>query len=207
MRTIALALVLAACGPKVAVQPSPFEEDDPRAGAPLESGDRVDVVQWDTRPVAPKGAGLRTGTIDRTHLLAVLDAGPGQFLRQFEVTSAMDGNDFVGWQLVQLLDEQSALRDLDLAQGDILIALNGSPLSRPDQLMKAWDALRTADTLTCDLLRGAMKFQLTFTIDPPAGRVPPDLVQPAPAPVPAPPATVQPTPAPAPAPAKVPTKK
>jgi hypothetical protein len=194
MRTIALALVLAtaagaagaACGPKVAVQPSPFEEDDPRAGPPLASSrDReVDVVQWETRAVAPTGPGIRTGTIDRTHLLAVLDAGPGQFLRQFEVTSALDNGDFVGWQLVQFLDEQSPLRELDLVQGDILIALNGSPLSRPDQLMKAWDALRTANLLTCDLLRGAMKFQIIFTIDPPVGRVPPDLVQPTPPPAP-----------------------
>jgi hypothetical protein len=191
MRLVALALPLlvAACGPKVAVQPSPFEHDDPQAGTPRPEDDElysqeispqadVKAATYTRREVAPPGKGLRTGTIDRTRLLAVLDAGPGLFLRQFEVTSAMDGDKFVGWQLVQLIDDQGPLHDLDLAQGDILIALNGAPISRPDQLMTTWNSLRAADQLTCDLLRGDQRFQLTFAIDPPAGRVPPDLLLP-----------------------------
>lgn len=184
MRVLLLACALAACGPKVTPNLSPFDEDDPRAGTP-EQRPEPQVITWETRPEAPVGKGLRGGVIDRTKLLAVLDAGPGTFLRQFEVTSELDGDSFVGWKLVQLLDQTSALHDLDLVQGDVLVALNGSPLSRPDQLMTAWDALRTADKLVCDLLRGPMKFQLVFTIEPAIGRVPPDLQKPAPAPAPA----------------------
>jgi hypothetical protein len=61
--------------------------------------------------------------------------------------------------------------------------------------MTVWDALRTADLVTCDILRGEARFQIAFTIDPPAGRVPPDL---APAPAPAPAPTKPPAPAPTP---------
>ena len=183
-------LVAAACGPKVNVPSSPYEEDDPRAGPPVT---RSQFLGWEQRTEAPKaGPGIRTGTIDRTAMMRVLDAGPGQFLRQFEVTSAMDGDRFVGWRLVQLIDKTGPLGTLDLVSGDILIAINGAPLARPDHLMKLWDSLRVADKVVCDLLRGNGRFQLTFTIQPPVGRAPPDLV----------PATTKPTPPPAPTPRK-----
>jgi hypothetical protein len=202
MRRAALVVILAACGPKVAIEPSPYDEDDPAAGAPVQ---RSTFRGWDERVEAPhQGEGLRTGTIDRTALLAVLDAGPGQFLRQLEVTGAMDGELFVGWQLVQLLDKSSALHRLDLVAGDILIALNGAPLSRPDQLMTVWDSLRSADRLTCDLLRGEARFQISFAIEPPAGRVSPDLAAPTAAP-PAPAPAPTPKPAPPP-PTTIPSK-
>jgi hypothetical protein len=188
---------LGACGPKVNTTASPYEYDDPSAGAPVQ---QTQFKAWEQREEAPKGKGLRGGTIDRAVLLAALDAGPGTFLRQLEVTNSMDGNRFVGWQLVQIVDRQSTLRDLDLVEGDVLIAVNGSPLSRPDQLMTMWDGLRTADAITCDLLRGEDRFQIVFEIQPPIGRVPPDLTTTTVAPAPAPAAPATPTPAP-PAPA------
>jgi len=118
------------------------------------------------RPVAPPGKGLRTGTIERARLDAVLDGGPGNFLRQLEVTPRMDGNRFVGWQLVQLIDRTGPLVDVDVAPGDVLLAVNGQPLSRPDQLQTVWDSLRTANELDADLWRGTTKLRLSFTIEP-----------------------------------------
>lgn len=190
-----LALALVACGPKVRVDPSPYEYDDPSAGEPIEQ--KQTFQRYEERVEAPKGKGLRAGVVDRTALLAVLDAGPGNYLRQFEVTGAMDGDRFLGWQLVQLVDASSPLNDLDLAAGDVLIALNGAPLSRPDQLMAVWDSLRTTDVITADLLRGDARFSIQFAVEPPVGRVPPDLA-------PAAPATAAPAPTPVPAPASQP---
>ncbi|HSN29896.1 MAG TPA: hypothetical protein VLT45_26595 [Kofleriaceae bacterium] len=114
------------------------------------------------------GKGLRNGTIERARLIAVLDGGPGAFLRQLEVTPRMDGDRFVGWQLVQLIDRTGPLVDVDVAPGDVLLAINGKPVSRPDQLQAVWDSLRTANELDADLWRGADKLRLSFTIDPPA---------------------------------------
>lgn len=157
-----LCLVLLACGPKVDPKEPAFEND-------LE-GPKPQVTEikpaMAERPVAVPGRGLRTGTIDRARLNAVLDGGPGQFLRQLEVTPRMDGNRFVGWQLVQLIDRTGPLVDVDVAPGDVLLAVNGQPISRPDQLQTLWDSLRNANEVDADLWRGNAKLRLTFAIEP-----------------------------------------
>jgi hypothetical protein len=191
MRTLpSLALVLvAACGPKVSPQSAAFDEDLPRDG----TTQTATPVEEAPRPEAPPGKGLRNGTIERAKLIAVLDGGPGAFLRQLEVTPRMDGNRFVGWQLVQLIDRTGPLVDVDVAPGDVLLALNGRPLSRPDQLQSVWDSLRTANELKAQLWRGEGKLELAFaiepkvdpaTVPPPAKtQVPPKAQQAAPEPV------------------------
>ena len=167
MRVLPAALVvaLAACGAKVATKPLSYDDDlagkqqaDPRTD---EQGPQP------VREIAPPGKGLRTGTIARAHLVAVLDAGPGTFLRQLEVAPHMAGDRFVGWRLVQLLDRTGPLHDVDLAPGDVLLAINGTPVSRPEQLQALWDSLRTANDVTAKLWRGSQALELHFTIDPP----------------------------------------
>jgi type II secretory pathway component PulC len=161
-----LALLIAAsgCGPKVSTAPRPADDDldraTPVAVAPAAAPEAP-------RPVAPPGKGLRTGTIARAHLVAVLDAGPASFLRQLEVAPHMSGDRFVGWQLVQLLDRTGPLHDVDVVPGDVLLAVNGQPLSRPEQLQTLWDSLRTANDLTAQLWRGSQRLELHFAIDPP----------------------------------------
>ena len=158
-----LCLALLACGPKVDPRPS-FDED---LGAPQNKAEPAaspTSTEAAPRPVAPPGKGLRTGSITRAHLIAVLDSGPGAFLRQLEVTPRMDGNRFVGWQLVQLLDRSGPLVDVDLVPGDVLLAVNGKPLARPDQLQTLWDSLRTATSVNAELWRGDAKLALTFAV-------------------------------------------
>lgn len=162
MRAGLFVLVIAACGPKVSTAPrAPDNDLDVKPGAAVAA-----VVADEQRPVAPPGKGLRTGTIPRDRLVAVLDAGPGMFLRQFEVAPRMRGNQFVGWQLVQLLDRSGPLNDVDLVPGDVLLALNGKSLSRPEQLQTAWDSLRTANDVIAQMWRGDQKLELHFTIEP-----------------------------------------
>ena len=158
-----LGLALLACGPKVDPRQPTFDEElasKPAAAPPAIAPAAVE------RPVAPTGKGLRTGTIERARLIAVLDSGPGAFLRELEVTPHMDGDRFIGWQLVQLLDRSGPLVDVDVAPGDVLLAVNGKPLSRPDQLQALWDSLRTANTLDAELWRGHDKLRLSFAIEP-----------------------------------------
>jgi hypothetical protein len=194
---------LVACGPKVAPSGTLFDEDLPREKTTQPA--EAPVVE-EARPEAPPGKGLRNGTIERAQLIAVLDSGPGNFLRQLEVTARMDGSRFVGWQLVQLIDRTGPLHDVDVVPGDVLLAVNGKPISRPDQLQTVWDSLRTANELRAHLWRGENKVELAFAIEPqvdPSTLPPPSAAKPAPAPAaptPAPPAT---TPSPAkPAPSK-----
>ena len=164
MRVLLASLVFAiACGPKVAPKSGAFDEDLPaeKTVTPTEVAPVVPV-----RAEAPPGKGLRSGTIDRAQLIAVLDKGPGMFLRQLEITARMDGNRFVGWQFVQLLDPKSPLRDIDVVAEDVLLAVNGKPITRPDQLQSVWDSLRTANELRALVWRGETKLELAFAIEP-----------------------------------------
>lgn len=115
---------------------------------------------------APPGKGLRQGTIDRSKLAAVLKKGPGAFLSQLEVAPQLQGKRFIGWQLVRLLDRNSPLADVDVAPGDVLVAINGNSVSRPEQLQTLWDSLRKANSLDAVLHRGTTKVQLAFAIEP-----------------------------------------
>jgi type II secretory pathway component PulC len=165
MRAGLLALVVLACGPKPSNTPRMLD-DDLGAGATAAPAE-VAQAPDEPRVVAPHGKGLRTGTIARHHLVAVLDAGPAMFLRQLEVAPWLSGDRFVGWQLVQLIDHASPLHEVDLVPGDVLLAINGQPLSRPEQLQTVWDSLRTANEVTAQMWRGETKLELRFTIEPP----------------------------------------
>jgi S1-C subfamily serine protease len=168
MRTLLLSMVFfpwsAACGPKVSTAPTRFDDElmigkqKPVTAPP--------VVEAKPRPEAAPGKGLRTGTISREKLVAVLNAGPGTFLRQLEVAPKKQGERFVGWELVQVVDRASPLVDVDLLVGDVLLAINGKPISRPDQLQAVWESLRTANEVTAQLWRGDTQLTLAFAIDP-----------------------------------------
>jgi hypothetical protein len=201
VRALLCVSLLAACGPKVAPSGNLFDEDLPKE-KPTTTAE-VPVVE--ARPEAPPGKGLRSGTIERAQLLAVLDSGPGNFLRQLEVAPRMNGTRFVGWQLVQLLDRTGPLHDIDVAPGDVLLAVNGKPVSRPDQLQSVWDSLRTANELRASMWRGDNKLELAFAIEP---TIDPSTLPPAKpnvAPASPPPSTAKPHPHPAPAPASQPS--
>jgi type II secretory pathway component PulC len=165
MRAGLLAFVVIACGPKISTAPRAFD-DDLEVGKPA-AAPAVAESSGEARTVAPPGKGLRSGTIARDRLVAVLDAGPGSFLRQLEVAPRLSGDQFVGWQLVQLIDRTGPLSDVDLAPGDVLLAVNGKPVSRPEQLQTVWDSLRTANEVTAQMWRGNQKLELHFTIEPP----------------------------------------
>ena len=171
-------VALTACGPKVSTLPPTFDED---LGDPTPVVTAAEPISEEQRPLAAPGKGLRAGTIPRDRLVAVLDAGPAQFLRQLEVTARMNGERFVGWQLVQVLDHAGPLHDVDVVPGDVLLAINGKPLSRPDQLQTIWDSLRTANTVQAQLWRGEAKFTLDFAIEPAVtATTPPQAPAPAP---------------------------
>ena len=162
---ILVALAAAACGPKTA--PPAIDRDLDTRGEPGAAGSAAPAELPDARrTIAPPGKGLRTGTIGRAQLVAVLDAGPGTFLRQLEVAPRMAGDRFVGWQLVQLLDQRGPLHDVDLAPGDVLLAINGQAVSRPEQLQALWDSLRTANEVAAQLWRGDQKLELRFAVQP-----------------------------------------
>jgi hypothetical protein len=121
------------------------------------------------RPPVPAGPARRSGAIERAALLRVLDAGPGNLLRGVEVSPWFEGQRFIGWRLEQIVDPGSPVLGVDLAVGDIVVAVNRRPLARPEHVMAIWQELRRADELVCLVWRGGGAFTLRFAIAPAVG--------------------------------------
>ncbi len=151
--------------PTGAASAKPPASASPSTAAPSATSAPV-VVAVPPRPLAPPGTGVRSGSIDRLALLRVLDAGPGGLLRTVEVSPFFEGSRFRGWRLDQIVDATSPLAGLDLASGDIILAVNRRPVARPEHVMAIWQELRGADELVCQVWRGARAFELRFAITP-----------------------------------------
>ncbi|HVV87309.1 MAG TPA: hypothetical protein VHE35_29915 [Kofleriaceae bacterium] len=115
-------------------------------------------------PVAIPGAGVRGGMVARTELKPVLDAGPASFLGWFDTEAVLVDGQFTGWRLVKLLPAGQPLAKLDLVPGDVLVAVNGRPLSKPDELGDLWTELYAAGAIVAEIHRGTERFTLRFTI-------------------------------------------
>jgi hypothetical protein len=163
LRTVFLLAAVAAiagtaCGPKVRLDdPSPFDEDDPRAG---DADDDFDV-----REEAPPTEGrARMGEVDRPTLHAVLDQGPGVFLRGVEISARIHNDRFTGWRVVQFMPNEHRFDAYDLVPGDVVMAVNGSQISRPNHLHDLWEQLRDAETIVVAVERDGAPFELRLDV-------------------------------------------
>lgn len=140
-----LSVVLVGCGGAV-----PASETASSEAAPVE----------DEAPLAPLAS---EGTIARAELDAVLEQGLGRFLGRVTTEAHLEGGRFVGHRLVELRSELFA--GVDLLPGDTLVEVNGMPIERPEQALRAWEALRVASELTLDILRDGEARQLRYAIE------------------------------------------
>lgn len=162
MRRVLWLVVIAGavgCGPKVYPQAT-YDEDDPRAGE-RDAGPGPDgtVIAIE----APRGPGERTGTMTRAELNAVLDAGPAELLKTFEVSALRPDGKFSGWQLVRFVGPHR-FEAIDLAAGDVLQKLNGHTLETPQDLSALWLELYRAAAIDAVLERSGSTVTLHFEI-------------------------------------------
>ena len=70
---------------------------------------------------------------------------------------------FQGFQLLNLFpDRQREVEGLKL--GDVVRRVNGMPVERPDQFMKVWKSLASADQLSVEVVRGREPLIVTWAI-------------------------------------------
>jgi hypothetical protein len=145
------------------------------AAAPVEPGPRA----WVAR-----------ASVDRA-----LKAGLGRVLANADVDAQLDGaRRFVGWRIVVLHDEPDDMwKGVDLRVGDVVTAVNGFPLERPQQADRAFQSLRVSSEIRVSLLREGRPMELRIAIVEEGEPPPTDAVASA---VPATSASVLPTPAP-----------
>ncbi len=151
MRTPALALVLSltACG-TTSTTPGPTTAGTPRPTASAKS---------QTPPSAPDH------TLPRSAVRAVVDQGLGYFLQRVELDDhpVMAAGKFHGFRIANLRDPDF-WAGVDLKPGDVVTAVNGFPIERPEQAQTAFESLQVASELKVAYDRDGQPRELVYAI-------------------------------------------
>jgi hypothetical protein len=162
-------LLLAACGssqyPTLDDPLPPPERVAPSKAQPVSAGAQA--------PVAP-------GTLPRSDVERVVDAGLGRFLAHVAIEPSLSAGKFVGWRIVGLSPPE-LWSDVDLKPGDVVSRVNGMSIEREMEAFDAFQAVRQAPVLEVTYLRQNQPRTLRFTI---IGAASPALPKAAPAPAP-----------------------
>ena len=124
---------------------SKTDEDWEKKNAPMKGEDPQSSLVYPRK---------KSGYIDRSELVPVLDAGLGSYLQNVETQPEFHQGVFVGFRIVSLFPGELSYASLDLRPGDIVTRVNGRSIERPEQAVAVWEALRTASNLVVHYERG-----------------------------------------------------
>lgn len=151
MRTpgLVLALSVAACG-TTSTTTAPSTGGVPRAAA---------SAKLQTPPPLPDH------TLARSAVRAVVDQGLGYFLQRVELDDhpVMSGGKFHGFRIASLHDP-AFWAGVDLKPGDVVTAVNGFPIERPEQAQTAFESLEVASELKVAYDRDGQPRELVYAI-------------------------------------------
>ncbi len=137
----ALAFLLLACAPAVR-EAEPLDLDEPR----------------DTREVE------EPLTIRRSVLDDVLSKGPGRFFERVELEPYFEGKrNFVGFTLKTFYGGMTPTPG-GVQVGDVVTAINGMPISRPEEFMRIWSAAGRRDELEVDVMRHGARRTFVYRV-------------------------------------------
>lgn len=102
--------------------------------------------------------------IASSDLDAFLALGPQGVLAATVFEPVVRGRRFVGWRVVSFRVGGPLEGVRAIGPGDIITRLNGEPLERPEQFMKAWETLRKSDTVSLDLVRADAPLTLRWRV-------------------------------------------
>jgi hypothetical protein len=135
-------------------------------------------------PLAPSAESL-TGAVTRPALLDVLGRSAGDFLRLVEVEAELRDGSFEGWRIASLPEGTPSW--LDVQRGDVVTAINGMRVERPDDAQAIWETLQVASEVRIDLTRAGERRSVRIPVE--------DVAEGGAAQAPAPDPALQPTPA------------
>jgi type II secretory pathway component PulC len=144
VRAAPLLAVFLACGGSTPAEP-------PRAARPAPSAD----VALPSRP----------GRLWRRDVTATLSRGLGDFLTRLEVEPVAPGGKFRGWRIAKLRPDDPLWSGVDLAPGDIVTAVNGRKIERPEEALTAFQSLAIASELRVTYERDGARRELVYPID------------------------------------------
>jgi len=102
--------------------------------------------------------------IHRAELEAFLNLGPAFLFRNVPVQPVLKGNTFVGYRIVAFFPGETRFAKVDLRGGDVILAINGQSVDRPEVFFEVWESLRQASALEIDVLRGQRRRTLRWAI-------------------------------------------
>ena len=126
------------------------------------------------RPQAPSSPAataplLAEGTISLTRYRAVFAAGPQPLIASIRVYPARRSGRFVGFEIKEIRSG-SPLEGGALHVGDVILSVNGAPIGRPADFMRAWERARAMSTLELEIERGGRRARLRWQVRAAAGR-------------------------------------
>lgn len=101
--------------------------------------------------------------IQRATLNDVLSRGPGRFFAQMPVTPHRIRGHFVGFRLMALYRHHPPSPN-GVQVGDVVTAVNGVAIKRPNHFMEVWKGLKKARALRVNLLRDNQPLFITYQI-------------------------------------------
>jgi S1-C subfamily serine protease len=114
---------------------------------------------------ADAGAKLAGARLSRGEVMATLSAGFGAFLAHLQVEPVVVDGKFRGWRVLQLRPHDPMWSGVDLAPGDVISAVNGKSIERPEQALSAFQSLAIAPELRVSYQRGGVLHELVLPID------------------------------------------
>jgi type II secretory pathway component PulC len=96
---------------------------------------------------------------------ATVAQGLGAFLQHVELDDkpVFVGGKFRGFRITALRDA-AFWRGVDLKPGDVVTGVNGLPIERPEQAMRAFESLETSGELRVSFERGGEPRELLYPI-------------------------------------------
>jgi hypothetical protein len=102
-------------------------------------------------------------SLERADVQSVVDAGLGRFLQTVSVEASVDAGRFQGFRIVEVRPAD-AWRGVDLKIGDVVTAINGKPIERPEQAHEVFTSLKHADRLVVSYVRAGSARELALPI-------------------------------------------
>lgn len=121
----------------------------------LESGSMAPPVESVARPVTH---------LEREDVVATVDAGLGRFLQHLEMEASLTpSGEFTGFRIVRIVTP-NLFDGVGIGAGDIVTRVNDQPIERPIEAYEAFVALKAAESLDIDYVRGGRLMRLSLPI-------------------------------------------
>lgn len=113
-----------------------------------------------SRGIARTGAG--SFVLDRSARDALIDGG-SDLIRSVSVRPEKQGDDVIGLRIA-MLKPGTPLDALGVRAGDVLVSLDGTPLTSPDRMLEAYARVRTEERVRLVIQRDGHPLQLDYEV-------------------------------------------